>query len=256
MEWLEAAQRLQVDDKCRIDCSCGTGRTMVVNNYIKHYSAYCFRCNRKEYHYKGQIGLNECTFKDKEVRQVKIELPEDTIPLIEATGYYASIGRKIMYRCNIMEDLWTKHNIGFSDSLRRVVMPVYDSNNLIWYQLRATEANKIKYLQPSADKNVCYHIKGNKDTIVITEDILSAIKVSQVTDTLSLLGTKINNKALNILSEYKEVVIWLDGDTAGINGSHSIRKSISLLCDNVRQVLTESDPKKYNMEQIREIIGA
>lgn len=256
-QWLNVAQKLSVNDKCRIDCSCGSGKTMIVNNNIKTYTAYCFRCNRKEYHYKGQIGLYQTDYSTIENKKVKIELPKDTEPLVSAIGYHASIARKIMYRSQIFEDLWTKFNIGYSDSLRRLVLPVYDSQGeLIWYQLRATDKSSIKYMQPSAEKSVCFYAENKGECssgVVIVEDILSAIKVSTVQSVIALLGTKLNNYTLSKISNFSEAIIWLDGDNAGINGSYDIKKSISLLCE-VRAVVTTLDPKKYNSQEIQEIL--
>jgi DNA primase len=140
-------------------------------------------------------------------------------------------------------------------------MPVYDTeDNLIWFQCRALlKGQKPKYMQPSGDKgSVVFQSKtsktrGTKETVVVVEDIMSAIRVGEVANTISILGTKSDTNQINTLSRYSTVITWLDSDKAGRNGSKTIRQAVGLLT-NTKDIVTELDPKSYSKQQIEKIL--
>ena len=155
---------------------------------------------------------------------------------------------------------WSRLGFGYSESLERVIMPVYVDNNpnkeLVWYQGRALlQGQKPKYVQPSKERDQIMFIldKPPKERIVVVEDILSAVRVGAHVAASSLLGTKITTAQANRLAEYKRVTLWLDSDRAGKRGANAIKKTLSLLTD-VDMVVTEEDPKKLSDEQIKEIL--
>jgi len=234
----------------------------MVSHSLKSYNGFCFACDYKPFEMKGKQTLDEL----KELKRLNdeakntanardITLPKDFTTDIPLEG------RLWLYSNGITSKLRKKYNIGYSESLRRVMLPVNDTKgSLIWFQCRALlEGQKPKYLQPSGDKSsVLFQSKSieNGETskeVILVEDIMSAIRVGDVQQAASLLGTKADTHQINFLSRYDKVYTWLDADKAGRRGSATIRQSLELLteCHDIR---TEHDPKQYSKQQIRAIL--
>ena len=264
--WLETARNLPLGHKARVDCpACGEGtntKAMIVSHSIKAYSGSCFACGHQPFEMKGRQTLEQLT----ELKRINNEqllerageppsLPEDytnDIPLE---------GRLWLYSNGITNKLQKRYSIGYSPRLKRVVLPIYNSEGtLIWYQCRAILSGQCpKYLQPRGDKSsVVFKSKLREaeytgSTVVVVEDIMSAIRVGELYRTVSLLGTKATTSQINTLSTYDRVITWLDSDKAGKRGSAAIRQSCSLLTDT-SNITTVHDPKFYSKQQISEIL--
>ena len=97
------------------------------------------------------------------------------------------------------------------------------------------------------------HIVGNvhSTSIILVEDIISAVKVGHITPTLCLFGSNISLKRLATLKllGYNEVIIWLDWDKKeyAIKAAQ-LAQSIGL---NSKVIHTKLDPKDYNFEEIK-----
>lgn len=96
------------------------------------------------------------------------------------------------------------------------------------------------------------HITGVGSTsLVLVEDIISAMKVGHISPTLCLFGSNISLKRLAILKllGYNEVIIWLDWDKKEYAIEAAGRaQSIGL---QARVIHTKLDPKDYNLEKIK-----
>lgn len=258
MEWITLAENLPTGQKTRSNCECGDGKTLIINHNTNGYSCHCFRCDFSDFVGKGTQSLNELARirklnEEAETINLPLELPNDfseTIPLH---------GRLWLYKGGITESTWRRYNIGYSESLDRVILPVYDSeDNLIWYQCRALHTDqKPKYIQPSRSRdNVLFSVeKSGKDLqrVIIVEDILSAIRVGKHIPTVSLLGTKITTGQATKLAKFSQVTTWLDPDRAGRRGAYNIRKTLGLVTE-VDNIVTLSDPKELTDEQIKETL--
>lgn len=266
MDWLSIAKQLPTGQKTRTDCpECGAGtntNAAIVNHQPKVYSLYCNACGHNPHVDKGIMTLSEI----KALRELNeaaerysdwdVRLPADAgktpIPIE---------GRLWLYLSGITETQISKYRICYSESLRRVILPVYsDDGELVWYQARAIFAGqKPKYIQPSKDKgSVLFSAQGGNasdTTVTVTEDILSAIRVGESNhNCYSILGTKLSTGQLNRLAKFTRVNVWLDGDAAGRRSSTLVRKSLSLVTDAV-SIRTRRDPKKYSNREIRAILG-
>ena len=255
--WLEIAKELPLGHKTRSQChECGTtDKSLIVNHSHKAYNAYCFRCGSQPFEMKGEMSLEELK-QMKELNhaahtsKLKLALPEDfshDIPLE---------GRLWLYSGGITESTWKEFGIGYSESLRRVILPVYnDKKALVWYQCRAVfKGQSPKYIQPSDGRDTvifkCGNSISNKQCVIV-EDILSAIRVGKHTVAASILGTKITTSQAQALSQFDTVVTWLDSDKAGVKGAQAIRKTLQLVT-RVTNVVTKKDPKCLSDEQIRQ----
>lgn len=106
---------------------------------------------------------------------------------------------------------------------------------------------------------------GIPTTVVLTEDILSAYKVSAAGYTaIPLLGTTLPNEAIGYLLRTKlvvpsvQIVVWLDKDTAGCKGSVEVVKTLhGLGFDKVWDVSNMYDqPKECELHGLASALGS
>ena len=102
------------------------------------------------------------------------------------------------------------------------------------------------------------HIVSNvhSTSIILVEDIISAVKVGHITPTLCLFGSNISLKRLATLKllGYNKVIIWLDWDKKeyAIKASQQAQ-SIGL---QSRVIHTKLDPKEYTYLEIERVLHA
>lgn len=93
-------------------------------------------------------------------------------------------------------------------------------------------------------------------TIVLVEDVLSAIRVADLHDSISLLGVHAKPSILTKLFScgYTEAIIFLDGDNTQVK--MKARELAKKLCwMNTRVVETGHDPKEYSKEELDKLLN-
>ena len=138
-----------------------------------------------------------------------------------------------------------------------MVFPIFSiQGTLLMWQARyfGTEKSYPKYIT-KGKPNEIIHVLGKGDSLVIVEDLLSAIKVARVTRCLPLWGSSPSMVFLNRLRHITDhLVIWLDPDKT--YEAEKLRKRVSVLIDRVTIIHSQADPKVYDEDEIREkLIG-
>jgi hypothetical protein len=97
--------------------------------------------------------------------------------------------------------------------------------------------------------------------IAIVEDVLSAYRISRDTElrAVAAQGTSLDRKALvtiaNLAAFYKAPVFtWLDPDRYGQRGAARIRRDLGNLGVDVRNIVSDRDPKLHEPHEIREAL--
>lgn len=140
---------------------------------------------------------------------------------------------------------------------------VYGSSRILFRcgpsfaELRAIDNSVPKSIQ-LGDKPNCYLKKENSCDIVIVEDILSAVVVSQVANAQCLFGSLVSNHLkkdiVNNCIANNRIVIWLDSNKydAAIKLQRwfraQINRPIIILC-------TPKDPKYYSVDEIHNFLS-
>ena len=266
--WLAKAKTLQAGRRIRTEC-CAQDRSMLVSNEERGYRAYCFRCGCRGFVPHGDFSIDQLRRRRDEFalmdERKPVRLPHDfttEIPPNEAVW---------LYRASISAELARHYGFGYSGSLRRVVLPVYRDNALIGFTARSTINVKPKYIErmvsPSgsifvSDPSVLLPDSGDcvRDAgydLVLTEDILSAVRVGRIARrTVALLGTSANAEQLAaILKGVRRIAIWLDPDKAGRTAGHKLSRTLQLQGFSVQSIRTERDPKFYSNAEIRRILN-
>lgn len=108
----------------------------------------------------------------------------------------------------------------------------------------------------SGDRDLVWWYRKGTDSVVLTEDVVSAYKVADVMDSIALGGTHLKQSALSFILEhgYKNVYIMLDGDKAGQDAAYKIHKKLGLYV-NRHVIKVRRDPKEHSLEELQEILG-
>lgn len=159
-------------------------------------------------------------------------------------------------------DLAKQYGIGYSAKTNRVIIPIYDNNELVAFLSRATDNTQPKYIVRYKNDTVSTVFRSLPATgpfdVVITEDCLSAIRVGRYNQAVSILGTaSAADKTMSLLKSVpnmQSAAVWLDGDKAGRKGRDKVATQLSLMGVEVTKITTPKDPKLYTNAEIKEIL--
>jgi hypothetical protein len=251
---------LSIDESVKVH-HCTEGR----NNdrlYIKKvedgWLFHCFHCSLQgkiwddsgKYsmeRIKGIIEKKSEGHTEKSETVKGIHIPKDFNELIPIKG----LSHLLKY---ITNDEIKRMNIGWSDSMKRIVIPIYRNHELNGLLCRSLDEYQIKWINyfkehiVSGNKvSIRHHIMPNPDSEVLTivEDILSGIVLLRKTNVMVLNGTYMSDMALRdiLAMPIKRVDVWLDDDNP------SVVRSQTKLYDRLStfyptKVIHLGDPKK------------
>jgi hypothetical protein len=220
-------------------------------------SAWCFGCGYRERGNKSPfVGERDGTIKEP---TTGLKFPDDAVrilgqPALEWLGQYGLSG---------MDGLRARWR--WSPFWEQLLMPFYDEDgNLCCIQAKnfnPKRASKAKYynIGEKSESRTIFRLPlpGNESTfsgcLVLTEDAVSALKVSALAHAKPLLGTSIPREQIAAFKgPYNRLVVWLDADKW--REGRAIADAAKLLGLSTKTVLTDKDPKEYSVEQIREFL--
>ena len=119
-----------------------------------------------------------------------------------------------------------------------------------YWQARTFNSRRPKYMSEGSKPLTIY---GQGDTIVIVEDIISAMKIARLHDeycACPVLGSSLSYDMENqIVEQYKKSAVWLDRDKA--KNALRISRKLKQRGLESRVVVTDEDPKEYSKGEIR-----
>lgn len=241
--------------KC-LDCGASRGLAEYDNG------TYCFGCQKATVCKSLQKRL------DTQIKKPELELP-DNKDVIFPKEVYDWLFKYFGLETN---NLHTK-GIFWSEKYKRIIFPIYG----IPYGLNSWETNPQMLAawmrsvneQPkwlfAGDKDVVFKYGDwynnysssyvNDSSVCIVEDVVSAVKVSEVMDSIALGGTNLKEIHYDYLRShpYRNVYIFLDGDEAGKKGAQRVRNELKLqhTCVIIREKL---DPKEIPINGLEELL--
>jgi hypothetical protein len=196
-----------------------------------------------------------------------IELPWDFVPMVQKPNRIPPKAYAWLYQYELDDNDLCTYNIGFSNKLQRVIMPIYRGHNLIGWIGRDIHYKKgykgQKYHNEFQGGGRVYFITDpillgerqlRQDARVFVEDIISAIKVTKATGVVSvaLLNTSISDSSIRHLMEGRINYLWLDDD-ARIKALRQVFK-YKQQGINITSVRTYVDPKQVSLQEIPALI--
>ena len=152
MNWIEQAKDIPLGQKRRIQC-CGRNRDAVISSELRGYSFHCFKCGGTAFHRIDTRTLQELKISKLNEAPDPTVLPYDLvqdIPLQHVVW---------LYKAGITRDECIQAGIGWSDSMQRIVIPIYsDDGELLYFQCRAVHKGQLpKYKNPQVcKKNIIF----------------------------------------------------------------------------------------------------
>ncbi len=243
-------------------CSEKRDRPLVVTRTLEGWKWFCHRCDEKGMKFLQGLApsewlkFNQAPGEHEQAYVDKIELPPDT------TSEIPPAGLAWLYKAGLEDIDIKRFNFGFSPTLQRVILPVYKrvaqgNNKLVYYQARYLQKPSEKHpkyinVRAKSRENIYFHADHlQEETVVLVEDILSAIRVGNHLPTLGLLYAYVPDDLIYSLSRaYSQIILWLDPDKHGrMMDRVRTYRSMGL---NVVMIRSGEDPKFYTDDEIAE----
>lgn len=252
-EWLAQAQRLPVGGSAKVRHLNEATKAMTVANLPDRWIAKCYRCNRG-----GVVLKQHATLSKQQPQERFMPWPEDAKPLVEWPMHvqehlYAFMLSKGYDHQTMGWDvpLW------YSEKQGRLLFGTKEG----WLG-RATGGQMPKwsgYGFPAPTYGATVNDQPAR-TVVLTEDLLSALKVRwavrgelPATTAHAVLGTHLSDRhALELVRLQANVLIFLDGDAGGAKGNPRILRRVRGLGlhSQVKICPTGKDPKDLTKQEI------
>lgn len=257
--WLHYAETLAVGGKGRFPHDCGPGHTLICNHSPDGWSGYCFRCDDKGFKSKPLPSLHERLALRDAVAQAEAALERDPTPPMPPNFDQASWpleARVWLYKAALTTEDIESLGVYYHEESKRVVLPVLDNGDLIYWQARRIFGDKgAKYINPVVPRGSVVPRFGNGPVIVLTEDILSAVRCGMAAEAWSLMGVKLCPEVLSkIMADGRPVLVWLDPDPAGYDGAAKVSRTLSLAGVKHATVLSKKDPKFHSRAEVADYI--
>ena len=246
-------------------CPAGrdTKQRLVVKRDGDVLVAWCHHCQSK-----GILGGDPDKANYTRRRRQQLNRIQPVIELPQGLEYDPSkfhpLANVWLNRYGITHEERKQYGIAWSDYYGRVLLPVYMNAELVAYQLRRIlpDDDGPKYLttRKAGVKHQLWqagqYVEGG--VMVLTEDILSAIKVARVANATALMGTHTPQENLEYILRFRPdvVLLWLDDDNPDVRDKQ--RKAYRRIRAFVPTHIVHShgrDPKDHTTAEIQEVIN-
>lgn len=257
-EWLREAQALKEGASRRIDHVCGGGATLKIANLPDKWTAWCFRC--------GEPGIEDKPRESWQQRLERLARERDRDEALERhvtlpspvnfdVGSWPLPARAWLYKAGLSLPDIAEIGAYHHEPTSRVVLPIMDEEgNVVYWQARdpswTRKSERPKYLNPKVDKECLVARFGRGDPLVLTEDVLSAYRVGKHTESWSLLGTDLTTCVASQIDEGREVLVWLDPDSAGRSKGLRILSALHSMGHPASRIESRADPKLLSRREI------
>lgn len=263
------------------ECSRGKSPALSIRRTATGWLWNCFRCGFQGYKTASNLSPAELLKQLEHLQNTNpsrimsnVALPVDYFPISEVTrGMVPVDALGWLWRYHLDFPMLKLHNVGWSPYYKRIIFPVYNTE-LLDNEDKATQVigwfgrDIVSMSKTEREKNNCpkwliqkskglssffYHIPSSSKTIILVEDVVSAIRVSNASGHQTLaLGTTFIPLELVIRLKDFEVVLWLDGDMRGKMLNYLAKfKTMGI---NVSFRHTPWDPKEYSSCKILAIL--
>lgn len=202
---------------------------------------YCYSC--------GYYTSNNYYIKQPKKQTVSIALPEDI------TTNIPDKAQKWLYQ--YIDKVNT--TLFYSQEKNYLIFPIYGkSRDIIAWIARyfGTNTTHPKWIGRGINSHLFNPYGEHSKNIVLTEDIVSAMKVGHINYAMPLFGAHIKaTTALRLtqLLQTHKIYLWLDYDKADYSRKTAIE--LSSLGIPTYAIVTKLDPKEYPIDEIQKILN-
>ena len=227
-------------------------------------AADCYRCGATGYvPPSGHYRPSQRRVEDDETKDVDgFELPADATT--DVRRWPAAAGAWLA-KAGLGAEALARDGAQWSESTQTLYLPVLQETSafgqkLVGWVLRGFDPKR--YLTLTSQPASLWALRRGPDghsgpggTLVIVEDVLSAMRVAELTDALALLSVAIKPSAVAWVARerYKEAVVFLDGDNSEVRkAARVVARQLSFL--PVRIIETGQDPKLLPKAELDKLI--
>jgi len=162
-----------------------------------------------------------------------------------------------------------RHGVVYSPSKQQIIYQmgsVWQARNLNLTLGHGNSGRSRSKNFTSGNVNECLHIYGHlldstssspvqlaRETLVIVEDPVSAMRIAPLRPSMPLLGSHLATGRLIALSGlYNSIWFWLDSDK--LKEARAMAEKASLIDIHTKVIYTELDPKCYTQDELTEIL--
>ena len=239
-------------DTVRGDCpDCGGKNTFTANKSggAVLYNCYKLGCKISGVH---TVGMTATDIQAR-MQEVEQDKPKPKVEIMELPEYVVRSGSGL----DAFREKWDLWDQGLMYDLKdkRAVFPIFINNVLIDAVGRALAGAEPKWLRYTGKAN--YFIGGTGKTVVVVEDVISAITVAKLGFTgMAILGTSLSVAHMEQLGNYSQVIVALDPDAA--HKTLRFRQEIEAWTGATTIALRLDDDIKYrvesDIEQLKEFL--
>jgi hypothetical protein len=260
--WFPQAERLNEGGRTRSAHLCGPGSVLMLGRDRAGWNAYCFRCADHGFVPAPAESLAERIARrageqaQDAALAASVTLPSPANHDIDSWPVDA---RLWLYKAGLGRPEIADLGVYYHPPSNRLVLPVLGPAGPIYWQARSIDGRQPKYLNSPTGRDGLVAEFGQGDKLVLTEDILSAYRVGQVTEAWSLIGVHMNDAmTARIVRHGKPVAVWLDPDWAypvgkrpGVVAAKRITRTLQLAGLDVSRITSRADPKFLSQREIR-----
>lgn len=243
-EWLRQAKALPVGMSKRVYHGAERRTNLVVKNHPAYWSAYCQHCKtggrvNKEYVSAAPVVVSVLSKDPGALRPLTLYTPDPAIP-------YDKVG-VFLHKKHMCLDYFVHLNPHWAAKDNRIVF--ITPQQMVGRDI--TEKSPAKWHKYSG---YCSYIPAKNSplagqNIILTEDLLSATKAQFFAPdgwlVVAMMGTTMYADLLAQLIQAKHIIVMLDGDEAGQDGTVNVVRKLKLLglsCSSYKLAATD-DPK-------------
>ena len=229
-------------DTVRGDCpDCGGKNTFTANKSggAVLYNCYKLGCKISGVH---TVGMTAADIQAR-MQEIEQDKPKPKVEAMVLPEYVVPSGSGL----DAFRDKWDLHDQGLMYDLkdRRAVFPIFNNGVMLDAVGRALAGAEPKWLRYTGKAN--YFLAGTGETVVVVEDVISAITVAKLGFTgMAILGTSLSVAHMSQLGDYSQVIVALDPDAA--HKTLRFRQEIEAWTGVTAIALRLDDDIKYRVE--------
>ena len=213
------------------------------------YNCYKLGCKISGVH---TVGMTAADIQAR-MQEIEQDKPKPKVEAMVLPEYVVPSGSGL----DTFRDKWDLHDQGLMYDLkdRRAVFPIFNNGVMLDAVGRALAGAEPKWLRYTGKAN--YFLAGTGDTVVVVEDVISAITVAKLGFTgMAILGTSLSVAHMEQLGNYSQVIVALDPDAA--HKTLRFRQEIEAWTGVTTIALRLDDDIKYrvesDIEQLKEFL--
>lgn len=235
-DWLREAQRLSVGQKKRVRHGFEPNAAMDVHNNADSWSAYCFRC-----HESGRVDkVHQSILRRVEEVDRVSPVPATVMRFADATQYEQQRMWRLLVEKGCPPGVIPEELLWYSRDVNRLVLmqglPGTSTTQALGRALDKWRTPKWLPYGAWFGKPMVWQTRTGAGVTVLVEDALSGYKVAKAIEhyapassvrVIATLGTRITDAFLPYIVQ-DTVLCMYDGDKAGLDGFHAMRKRLSV----------------------------